>query len=518
MKNMRSLLLTFVALFGLIATSCINDDFTDSPAERLIFSTDTVAFDTVFTGVGTPTARLVVRNPNKKGVTISRIAFRNPDSRFSLNVDGMSGSTFSDVEIRGRDSIYIFIECFIPESQGAEPSLTADQLDFTLANASQTVEVEAWGQNVRRLRGLRLEHDMTLTPEMPYVVFDSLSVEPGATLRILPGVKLLFHDKALLAVRGRLEAVGEPGRLIDMRGDRLDNVLPDVGYDILAGQWRGIRFAPESFDNRLEYVDMRSTVAGVTVDSCGTLDRRKLLIVNSWLHNSQATALDSRHAWVDAAGVCFSDAAEAVVRLTGGRHDFSQCTIANYYLFAISPEPMLSLYHCLPEEADGSAAPLMKASFANGIIYGMTSSINVKTLEGTDVFMRNILFKETGSDDDHFISCLWDSDPLFLTVRDDYYFNYRLKAGSPAIGAGNPAYVSELTVFDIDGVDRLAGGNPTLGAYAYIEPSDTVTGAGMPRATVSWKQMPVTNDATPRITPAASSAVASRGDRRSSTL
>ena len=225
MKNMRSLLLTFVALFGLIATSCINDDFTDSPAESLIFSTDTVAFDTVFTGVGTPTARLVVRNPNKKGVTISRIAFRNPDSRFSLNVDGMSGSTFSDVEIRGRDSIYIFIECFIPESQGAEPALTADQLDFTLANASQTVEVEAWGQNVRRLRGLRLEQDMTLTPEMPYVVFDSLSVEQGATLRILPGVKLLFHDKALLAVRGRLEAVGEPGRLIDMRGDRLDNWL-----------------------------------------------------------------------------------------------------------------------------------------------------------------------------------------------------------------------------------------------------------------------------------------------------
>ena len=50
--------------------------------------------------------------------------------------------------------------------------------------------------------------------------------------------------------------------MIDMRGDRLDNVLPDVGYDILAGQWRGITIAPESFDNRLEYVDMRSTTDG----------------------------------------------------------------------------------------------------------------------------------------------------------------------------------------------------------------------------------------------------------------
>ena len=37
------------------------------------------------------------------------------------------------------------------------------------------------------------------------------------------------------------------------------------------------------------------------------------------------------------------------------------------------------------------------------------------------------------------------------------------------IGMGNPAFVGELSLIDIDGIDRLASGNPTLGAYARPE-------------------------------------------------
>lgn len=472
MKNMRYLLLTFVALFGLIISSCISDDFTTSPDARLSFSTDTVSFDTVFTGVGTPTARLVVRNPNKKGVTISSIRFRNPSSNFSVNVDGQSGKEFSDVEIRGEDSIFVFIECYIEENQDRRPELVSDCLDFVTNGVTQSVDVEAWGRNVKRLRGLRVEQDMTLTADQFYVVFDSISVEPGATLRIRPGVQLLFHDKARMMVRGTLEAVGTPDSLIDMRGDRLDNVLPDVGYDILAGQWEGIRIDAASFGNRMEYVDMRSTKSGLTADSCGNLEQSKLLLVNSWLHNSQSTVLDARHCRVDAYGVCFSEAAEAVVRLTGGVHQFTQCTISNYYLFAGSSEPLLSLYHVLPKDAIGNPAPLMRANFDNGIIYGMGTDINTPDLKDSQVFLRNVLLKSNGSDDANFISCLWDKDPLFYTVREDYYFNYRLKPESPAIGAGNPAYVGEICLYDIDGLNRLANGNPDLGAYVYQAPKE----------------------------------------------
>ncbi len=254
--------------------------------------------------------------------------------------------------------------------------------------------------------------------------------------------------------------------MIDMRGDRLDDVLPDAGYEILAGQWQGVRFAPGSFGNRMEYVEMQSTVDGVVVDSCGVLDCNKLTIVNSWLHNSQGNVLRSAHAWVDAYGVCFSDAGEGVVNLTGGIHNFVQCTMANYYLFAISPEAILSLSHLSREDSSGVSNPLMKADFSNCIIYGITSPLSPGDLEGTDVYMRNVLLGVKGSDDAHFISCLWDEDPEFETERDKYIFNYRLKEDSPAIGAGNPAYVTPECLFDMDGIDRLEWGNPTLGAYA----------------------------------------------------
>ncbi|MDE5998428.1 MAG: hypothetical protein K2G77_09500, partial [Muribaculaceae bacterium] len=281
-----------------------------------------------------------------------------------------------------------------------------------------------------------------------------------------PGTQLLFHDKGMLQVDGRLLALGDVGKKVSLRGDRLDNVLPDTGYEILAGQWQGIRFGAESFDNRMEYVEMQSTVHGVVVDSCGVTDRNKLTLFNSWLHNSQGNVLRSEHAWVDAYGCCLSDAGEATVYLRGGVHNFVQCTMANNYLFAISPESILTLSFLSREESSGIANPLMKANFNNCIIYGITSSLTPGDLDGTEVYMRNVLIGEGGSDDNHFISCLWDENPEFETIRDEYIFNYRLKEDSPAIGAGNPAYVIPECLFDIDGVDRLEWGNPALGAYA----------------------------------------------------
>lgn len=467
---MKKLRLILIAVLGVALAagwqSCISDSFTTSSSDVLTFSTDTVDFDTIFTDLGTPTARLKVFNKAKKSLNISSIKFKNPESYFSMNVDGVSGSSFKDVEIRGGDSIFIFIECYIPETQQASPALVEDKIEFVTNGVTQDVVVEAYGQNVVRLRNLTVDEDMTLTAEMPYVVFDTLTVAEGVTLKILPGANILFHDKASLVVNGKLEAVGEAGSMINMRGDRLDNVLPDVGYDVLAGQWGGVHIRDKSFGNRLEYVDMRSTQEGLVVDSCANLEERKLLLVNSWLHNSQTSALKSSYAWVDAYGCVFSEAAEATVSLTGGRHEFVQCTISNYYLFSAVTDPLLCLYHCLPTHYEENENPLMSANFLNCILYGMPSDLNEGDLTGSDVYIKYTSLKSAGEDDDHFISCLWDTDPLFYTIREDYYFNYRVMEDSPVIGMGNPDYVTPICQTDMDGLNRLQYGYPTLGAYA----------------------------------------------------
>lgn len=469
MNGMRNILLIIIGFLTVIVSSCIDDEFTDSPSATLTFSKDTVSFGTVFTDLTTPTARLVVANHNKKGVSISSIRFRYPDTPFRLNVDGVSGLEFNDVEIRGRDSIYIFIECYIDADNSVEPRRVADQLEFVTNGVTQEVEVEAWGWNVTRLKGETITKNTRFTAERPYIVFDSLVVEKGATLTIDPGTMLLFHDKAGMTVRGTLRAIGEPGNMIQMRGDRLDDVLPDIGYDIMAGQWKGITIDPESFGNRMEYVDMRSTEIGLRVEFCGDMVRQKLTLINCWLHNSKSTVLESLFAKVDAYGCCFSEAAEAVVRLLGGVHKFVQCTIANYYLFSSLPDSNLALYHVLPSQADEIDLPLMVASFENGILWGeIGQPINIGDLTDSDVYIRDMLIKADGTDDDHFINCLWNEDPRFYTVRSEYYFNYRLQPDSPAIGRGNPSYVNSMCLFDMDGVDRLADGNPALGAYAFI--------------------------------------------------
>lgn len=474
MKILFILFLTFIGAIGLITPSCISDGISTSPADILSFSRDTVNFDTVFTGLGTPTARLVVANHARKGINISSIRLKNPETNFQINVDGVSGKTFHDVEIWGKDSIYVFIECYIPETGGNEPYRVEDELEFVTNGVTQTVLLEAYGQNVTRLRCHRITEDTRFTSAQPYVVFDSLVVEQGKTLRIDPDVRLLFHDDAEMIVHGCLIAEGAPQKMIHMRGDRLDNVLPDVSYDILAGQWKGIRITPESFGNRMEFTDMRSTEEGLRIDSCGSTEL-KLTIRNSWLHNSQSNVLNAKYASIEAYGACFSEAAEGVVNLTGGTYRFIQCTIANNYLFSAITEPLLCLYHSLPahiEEDSLNPNPLMSASFENSIIYGLAKDLNEEDFTDSNVYFRNVSFKAGGDNDDHFIECLWECDPLFLTDRPRYYFNYHVKPDSPVIGMGNPQFVTPPALMDIDGIDRLsatASGAPTLGAYAKPE-------------------------------------------------
>lgn len=466
--------MTMIWWIGLTAISCISDAVSTSPNDILTFSRDTVSFDTVFTDLGTPTARLIVANRAKKGIVISSIRLRNPDSNFRINVDGVSGKDFHDVEIWKEDSIFMFIECFIPETQNKEPYRVEDELEFVTNGVTQTVLLEAYGQNVTRLKCHRITEDTRFTADLPYIVFDSLVVDKGATLSIEPDTRLLFHDGASMIIHGRIEATGAPGKLIHMRGDRLDDVLPNVSYDILAGQWEGIRISRESFNNRIEYTDMRSTASGLRVDSCGDTSILKLRILNSWLHNSQAHAFEARYAAIEAYGVCFSEAADAVVSLHGGKNSFIQCTIANNYLFSAISEPLLSLYHCLPDQAESATNPnpLMEASFENSIIYGLAKDLNEGDFTGSQVFFRNVSLKSGGENDDNFIDCIWECDPLFLTDRAKYYFNYHVLPDSPEIGMGNPQFVTGPLVTDIDGTDRLtatAAGNTTLGAYARPE-------------------------------------------------
>lgn len=451
-----------VTLFALVwLTSCIEDGF--STTERLEFSTDTVAFDTVITLQGSATKQMVVYNRGKKQVRISSIKVTGSATggRFFLNVDGQRGDVFHDVEVRGGDSIYVFVEGYIDEMKSDDPTFVKDFIEFDVNGATQRVVLTAWGQDVVRLHGDTLRRSQHFTDAKPYLIYDTLFVPPGVTLTLDPGTRLLFHDKGALRCYGTLLAMGTREKPISMRGDRLDHVVAQIPFEIMSGQWGGLILGPTSYGNELQYVDMSGSSIGIHTSAPDTT-RRALHIFNSILRNSSSSILTSGGAWIDAEGSVLSDAASAVANFIGGRVNFVNCTLANYYLFKALEEPIVNFY----VQDDGKVVDVLHAEFVNCIVHGLTQELNMPKLDKTNCFMRNCLFKSGGEDDSHFFNCVWKADPKFYTHRETYLFDYRLQEGSDAIGKGDASRCPASARYDRYGNDRFAG-PLDVGAFVY---------------------------------------------------
>lgn len=449
-------------LFG--TASCIEDGFTASPSDQPEFPADTLDLGLIFTDEPSPTSRMVVYNRHSKGLNISDIRISGPDAaHFRMNVDGLSGETFSNVEIRANDSIFVLVEATLPENATAKPTEITASLDFTTNGVKRSVVLAATGQNVRRLRGLTLAQDTHLTAELPYQIYDSLVVAPGTTLTLDPGARLHFHDKAMLVVRGSLRSLGTPEAPVNLCGDRTGNVVADISFDIMSNQWTGVFILGTSTDNLISHTDIRNTAQGVTVDSA------PLTIINSRLHNSAGSALEAYHSRIRALGSEFAEAADGLVYLQGGEHLFSGCTFANNYLFSAISGPAIWLAHVSSDPKTGaddeSGLPYLKAEFNNSIVYGLGDDFSHGSLEGTDVRVRRCLIRAEGKDDNEFINCIWGDDPLYYTVREDYIFDYRLRPDSPAIGAADRTlYPPDFPAADFYGVPRALD----LGAYTFV--------------------------------------------------
>lgn len=472
--------LTMSALFS----SCIDDSFTTSSSDVLTFSKDTIAFDTVITLQGTATKQMIVYNKNKKQINISSIKVAGLASKghFHLNVDGIRGDEFKNVEIRGNDSIFIFIEAKLDEMESNDPTLIEDRLEFVANGVQKSVLLSAWGQDVIRLSGDTISRNRRFTADKPYLIYDTVFVSERATLTIDPGATLLFHDKAAMRIKGTMLANGTADSPITFRGDRLDHVVGETSFDLMSGQWGGIIFTPGTKDNVLKHVVMRSSSIGMHCSSEYKNDttRCALKLINCVLTNSASTCLVTQGCYVQAIGTEFSDAAEEVAYFVGGKVMMSQCTFTNNYLFTVPTLPIVQVFNV---DYGGGYIDKIRAYFDNCILHGISDELsagfydavkdtisenNVLKLDGYNVLMRYCLLKGSGTNDSHFINCVWEGDPHFLTVRDDHFFDYRLGNESDAIGKGNTALCPEEARYDRYGQDRLARGSVDLGAYVWV--------------------------------------------------
>ncbi|WP_455498152.1 hypothetical protein [Coprobacter sp.] len=453
-----------------VLSGCFDENFSNDPNDHLTFSTDIVKFDTIFTQRGTATLSFKVYNHAKKSLKIESVTLADAaNSGFFINVDGSKGPVIRDLEVRGRDSLYVFVEANVDPANQNSPLLIKDSIVFITNGVRQDVKLEAYGQDVNVLRGEVLPdgENITFSNEKPYLIYDSLVVSPASSLILPEGTTLYFHSKAVLEVKGKVEAQGSTVRPVTFRGDRLDRMFVDLPYDYLPGQWGGIHIHKDSYDNRFDHVSMRGTSTGIVIDS-SDVSRTKITFSNSVIHNSSNNLVSSTESKIVAWNCQFSNASGALMSLSGGEAEFIHCTFANYFqLMDVIKSPLLIFDRYTQTD---QSLPL-KALFANCIIIGNGTLMQPLELLNTQIYFNTCLFRVDGSDDENFNHCIWNGDPMFVATGDNYQYNFNLSSeSSAAYRAGNTAFVNENTRTDLLGNPRLEGINPDVGAYQYVTP------------------------------------------------
>ena len=462
------LFLLFACLLLLLA--CEQDDFSTNSKHTLSFSRDTLMLDTIFTGTATSTYMLKVYNRNKQPLLISSVLLANAaNSGFRINVDGAKGTSFSDIEIKGKDSLHIFVEATVDVTQTNEPFLVKDSILFLTNGVQQDIKLRVYGQNVEIFRGKVIAADTVITAVRPLVIYDSLHIAKDATLTLAAGSRLFFHQGAGLKVYGKLKAEGGISSPVIMRGDRTDKMFDDLPYDRLPGQWEGVRFYNTSFGNSLNYTDIHGGNYGVLCDSSGT-DRRKVVITNSRISQISRNALDMTLCQAVIANSEITNAGNNCVKLLGGDYEFTHCTIANYYAWDIRKGTALYLSN----GQNDISYPLSMASFRNCVIAGsasdeLTGNKSPDNSAPFNYYFSHSLINSTEEEGEEVVNVVWKKDDHFIQLdKTKLIYDFRPDSLSGAINIGLLKDAASYPV-DRNGISRVSDAAPDAGCYEWIE-------------------------------------------------
>ncbi len=446
MMRLIIILLTIVtALAG-----CQNDDsFTTGRGALLSFDVDTLRMDTVFSRTASRTYTFWVRNNNSDGLRIEsvRLARRN-QTGFRVNVDGTyldnsNGSQANGLEIRGEDSLLVFVELTAAETLQLEPQKVEDRLVFTLeSGAEQSVLLEAWAWDAERIGQLTVASDTVIESARPLVVTEQIRVEEGATLT-LRGTTLYFHDGAGIEVGGTLRAEN-----CTLRGDRLDRMFDYLPYDRVSGQWGGVRFLASSTDNVLTDTELRNASDAIRCDSAALDSTRvRLRMERCTVHNAEGTGIAAVNTYLVLRQCQLTNTLGPCLAVYGGIAEVSRCTIAQFYPFSADRGPTIFFSNGW----GGEPVPLLRLTCQESILTGYEEDVWVGApIDSTTVFnyrFANSLVrspKVETADSIHFSDIRWESpkDSIqgvkhFVTIdEDNLVYDFRLDSLSTAKGLG----------------------------------------------------------------------------------
>jgi hypothetical protein len=491
MKFRIRIIYTLILLLAMSIVGCREEQgFSTDTSHRLAFSSDTVRFDTLFTSVSSSTYSFLIYNRNKADLRIASVHLSGGEqSPYRVNLDGLSGASFSDVAIRGGDSLYVFVEVTVdPRGQDA-PFEVCDSIVFALeSGVIQRVQLRAYGQDATVLRGVSIDSDTRFTAQRPYLIYDSLRVEEGSTLYLDAGVRLYFRDKVEMQVYGRVEAVGTADSAVVFRGARTDHMFSYLPYDRLSAQWGGITLHETSHDNLFVYCDIHGGTYGLRAKAYD-MSRSKLVMQNSQIHNVDEDALQLTLCAGSFANSLFTNAGGHCVNLLGGSLSFVHCTMANFFPWKSERGVAVNISNY--DEESQTIYPLLGVDFINSIITGGKDDELMGTvLEKTDSadYSEYARYRFTHSlvnskgearepDTLHFAHIVWEHKDSttygrtnFRTIdHDEFIYDFHLDSLSIARGIASPAYV-EMLPYDKDDLPRIGFEAIDAGCYQYHQP------------------------------------------------
>jgi hypothetical protein len=466
--------LSILAFFSI--NSCKKDQkILKDKTAKLQFSKDTVLFDTVFTSIGSATKRLKVYNPYKEKLIISNIRLKGTaGAAYRLNIDGLSSSMATEVELAGRDSLFIFVEVTINPSSTLTPFIVEDAIEFETNGNLQQVKLVAWGQNAhyiypdRKIEGLPdfsiIGCDTTWTDNTPHIIYGYAVVDSSCKLTIKEGTKIYFHSGAGLWIYkgGSLKVEGTKDKPVVFQGDRLDNAFADE-----PGQWDRIWINEGSVDNEINYAIIKNAFIGLQLETLQGNMGNQLKLSNSIIKNMTGIGIFSRFYKVNAQNVVISNCAQYTLAATlGGEHNYTHCTFANYYSKSDKPRQTPSVL--LNNYNNVQSIPL-SVNFENSILFGdLANELKFDSNTGAafNLKFENCLVKADNtintSDASVFINCLVNEDPKFKDARKN---DYTLLENSPLIDKASVSIANKVPL-DINEKNRLP--LPDIGAIEYI--------------------------------------------------
>jgi hypothetical protein len=454
------LLILLLGAAAMQLTSCKKAVFYSE--ENLEFSADTVVFDTVFTTVGSTTKRLKMYNRSNRNLIVEEIELMGGEnSPFRINVDGLSGVNFENLEIEGKDSLWVFVEVTLDPNGGTLPLIIEDSIRFRTNGVDQFVNLAAWGQDAYFHYN---DLNSGIWPnDKPHVIYGYAAVPAGQTLTIPAGTDIYLHNNSLIYVqRAALHIEGTKSDPVTLQGDRLES-----DYDDVSGQYYGIYFE-KALPSSIDYAIIKNGIAGIHMfsedpgNSSYTLDLNNTIIQNCSRYGTfiyDGARIKAENCIISNNGI------HAFLLLRGGDFNFNHCHLLSY-----GQGDQVGAAVGITNYFNDTIGPINEGTITNSVIYGYGDyevAMDTSTLGIINLLFDYNLIRAVNPFTDSFFgnNTVWNSNPAFLdlSTRD-----YKWNPGSPLNGQGSSIYQitnSSTSGSDIEGIVPRDPSNPDIGAY-----------------------------------------------------